>query len=1041
MRSICPRPVAVRRRHAGRVWTGSCRSPPVRTRVARKPGPGDPARNRTAHRAPAAGRIRQRRRAARKRHGTGRRHCRGSRAGDSFQLFRGPQRRSAEKNGDPDRLRQFDLRQLGHCGGGPGDRRRWQGRGRLHRLYSGAGRGSRARVAVAGRAVVIHAGAIRRVCGADRVCRATGTGGNEFGVRSQRAHWHPGQAGARVDAGPGRAGVVLDRTRTGRRPPERRAPGAVVYRRLSCIAGLALAGLDSAGSAGASARCRQFFHHHVDGRARPWCRCPRCPARRRQARCSLVVAVALTAGIACAQQPLLVYGPGGPAPAMKEAAAAFEHANGTKVTVTAGPTPSWIDHAKQDADIIYSGRRGRARGSAPLRSCGERAARARNWTAPGDDAHQLAASAAGAEPSCSPYNGPAEQGAMFARWPPSGDAVHQLVASAAIAQRPHMLKWQTGATGLPLSSPPYRQHSPQTTLNLSFEKATSSNTPAPSSAAVHLHRSSTMKLTNIKIGPRLTIAFSFVLAMLLVVATLSMTRMAAIQQAMVVITKGNNVEASMASAMRLAVDDRMIALRNIVLLKDHGEMQVQVERIRQQATDYADANQKLRQTFEVYGIMPEESALLADIKVQADAAMPLMEKIQALALSNHNDEAARLLMHDLRQIQKKWQGALAALIASENRQNQEATVQADATYATARSLTIGISMLAILTGVAVACLITRSITIPINRAVDIARTVASGDLTSDIVVQGRDETAMLLSALKEMNVSLQQIVGQVRAGTETMTNAAGEIATGNLDLSSRTEQQAGALEETASSMEELTSTVKQNDDNARQANSLAASASELAGKGGVVIASVVQTMEAINDSSKKIVEIISVIDGIAFQTNILALNAAVEAARAGEQGRGFAVVATEVRNLAHRSAAAAKEIKALIDDSVAKVGTGATLVEEAGTTMSDVVDSVRRVRDMISEIAAASHEQSMGIEQVNHAIIEMDGVTQQNAALVEQSAAAAASMQQQAVDLADLVGKFVLPSTPAIVQSLRSAEQTVSARHRAANAGLRIAAA
>ena len=355
-----------------------------------------------------------------------------------------------------------------------------------------------------------------------------------------------------------------------------------------------------------------------------------------------------------------------------------------------------------------------------------------------------------------------------------------------------------------------------------------------------------MKLTNIKIGPRLTIAFSFVLAMLLVVAILSVTRMAAIQQAMVEITKGNNVEASMASAMRLAVDDRMIALRNIVLLQDHAEMQVQVERIRQQATDYAAADQKLRQTFEVYGIMSEESALLADIKVQAEAAMPLMEKIQALGLSNHNDEAARLLMHDLRQTQKKWQGGLAALIASENRQNQEATEQADATYGTARSLTIGISMLAILTGAAVAWLITRSITIPINRAVEIAQTVASGDLTSDIVVQGRDETAMLLGALKEMNASLQQIVGQVRAGTETMTNAAGEIATGNLDLSSRTEQQAGALEETASSMEELTSTVKQNDDNARQANSLAVSASELAGKGGVVIASVVETMEAVS---------------------------------------------------------------------------------------------------------------------------------------------------------------------------------------------------
>jgi methyl-accepting chemotaxis protein len=549
-----------------------------------------------------------------------------------------------------------------------------------------------------------------------------------------------------------------------------------------------------------------------------------------------------------------------------------------------------------------------------------------------------------------------------------------------------------------------------------------------------------MKLTNIKIGPRLIIAFSIVLAMLLVVAILSVSRMAAIQQAMVNITKGNDVEASMASAMRLAVDDRMIALRNIVLLQEKAEMQVQVDRIRQQAADYAAAEQTLRQTFDAYGIQDEESAILADIKQQAAAAVPLMENIQSLGLSNNNAEATRILMHELRLVQKKWQDSLAALIASEKRQNEEATAQADATYALARNLTIGISLLALVAGLAIAWLITRSITAPINRAVAIAETVAAGDLTSEIEVHGRDETSMLLRALKTMNDSLQQIVGQVRAGTDTMTTASQEIASGNLDLSSRTEQQAGSLEETASSMEELTSTVKQNDDNARQANSLAVTASDLASKGGAVIASVVQTMEAINDSSKKIVDIISVIDGIAFQTNILALNAAVEAARAGEQGRGFAVVATEVRNLAHRSAAAAKEIKTLISDSVTKVDSGAQLVDQAGSTMNDVVDSVRRVRDMIAEITAASREQSMGIEQVNQAIIEMDSVTQQNAALVEQSAAAAASMQEQAVELADLVGKFVLPSVHAA--GMRAPVVSLRGRDlRAAGAAPRIAAA
>ncbi|KQQ47193.1 chemotaxis protein [Duganella sp. Leaf126] len=547
-----------------------------------------------------------------------------------------------------------------------------------------------------------------------------------------------------------------------------------------------------------------------------------------------------------------------------------------------------------------------------------------------------------------------------------------------------------------------------------------------------------MKLSHINIGPRLIAAFSIILAMLLAVSVLGVTRMAAIQQSMVEITKGNNVEASMASAMRLAVDDRMIALRNIVLLQDPAEMQAQADRIRQQGADYASAAQKLHQTFAVYGILPEETAILENIDAQAAAAAPLMEKVQALGLANNNAEATRILVHELRTVQRKWQDSLLALVASENRQNEEATVKADATYTLAHNLTIGISALAIAAGLVVALLITRSITAPIQRAVAIARTVAAGDLTSDIVVQGRDETALLLAALQAMNTSLQQIVGQVRAGTETMQTAAQEIAGGNLDLSSRTEQQAGSLEETASSMEELTSTVKQNDDNARQANSLAASAADLAGKGGTVIANVVQTMETINDSSKKIVDIISVIDGIAFQTNILALNAAVEAARAGEQGRGFAVVASEVRNLAHRSAAAAKEIKTLIDDSVTKVGAGAVLVDQAGATMSDVVDSVRRVRDVIGEIAAASREQSMGIEQVNQAIIEMDGVTQQNAALVEQSAAAAAAMQEQAHELADMVGKFVLAS-PAAAHAARAATPAVGTR-RAEHAGLRLAA-
>jgi methyl-accepting chemotaxis protein len=325
-----------------------------------------------------------------------------------------------------------------------------------------------------------------------------------------------------------------------------------------------------------------------------------------------------------------------------------------------------------------------------------------------------------------------------------------------------------------------------------------------------------------------------------------------------------------------------------------------------------------------------------------------------------------------------------------------------------RKTMIAIGLLAVAVGSVLAWLLARSITVPLNYAVSVARTVAAGDLTKEIEVKSKDETGQLLQALKDMNSSLVGIVGQVRSGTDLISTASGEIAAGNQDLSSRTEQQASSLEETASSMEELTSTVKQNADNARQANQLAQVASDVAVKGGEVVSEVVHTMEDINEASKKIVDIISVIDGIAFQTNILALNAAVEAARAGEQGRGFAVVATEVRSLAQRSAAAAKEIKELIGNSVEKVENGSKLVEQAGATMEEIVSSVRRVTDIMGEIMAASQEQSAGIQQVNQAITQMDQVTQQNAALVEEAAAAAESMQDQAARLSSVVGTFRL---------------------------------
>lgn len=360
---------------------------------------------------------------------------------------------------------------------------------------------------------------------------------------------------------------------------------------------------------------------------------------------------------------------------------------------------------------------------------------------------------------------------------------------------------------------------------------------------------------------------------------------------------------------------------------------------------------------------------------------------------------------------EKVQAGLAALATAMKAEVEADYAGSQETYGRIYSVLIALLTGAVALAAVMGLMITRMITGPLRVAVDVARRVAAGDLTSVVEVRSKDETGQLMAALKEMNTNLGKIVGQVRNGTDSIATASKQIAAGNADLSQRTEEQASSLEETASSMEELTSTVKQNAENAMQANQLAAGASLVAVKGGNVVGQVVTTMSSINESSKKIVDIISVIDGIAFQTNILALNAAVEAARAGEQGRGFAVVASEVRTLAQRSAAAAKEIKELISDSVSKVEDGTKLVGEAGSTMDEIVTSVKRVTDIMAEITAASQEQSEGIGQVNTAVAQMDEVTQQNAALVEEAAAAAESMQEQAQSLAQAISTFRLSET------------------------------
>ncbi|CAN7297082.1 methyl-accepting chemotaxis protein [Pseudoduganella sp. LjRoot289] len=409
-------------------------------------------------------------------------------------------------------------------------------------------------------------------------------------------------------------------------------------------------------------------------------------------------------------------------------------------------------------------------------------------------------------------------------------------------------------------------------------------------------------------------------------------------------------------------------------------------------------------------IKSEEEKKLAQEWYDKSAGLGL-EHIKAAAAAikaEQWDEAEMVLIKKINPSYRVGDVALKALAEYSDQRGKANEVTVQAGLDSSRNSTIVVLVAGVALSVFVGMLLVKAISGPLQQAMDIAIQVAEGDLTGKVEVRSGSEIGSLLTALDKMKTNLAGIVAEVRGSTDTISSASGQIAAGNMDLSERTGQQAGSLEETASSMEELTGTVKQNAENARQANSLAQSASEVAIKGGVVVAQVVDTMGSINDSSKKIVDIIGVIDGIAFQTNILALNAAVEAARAGEQGRGFAVVASEVRNLAQRSAAAAKEIKALIDDSVDKVGSGAKLVDQAGATMQEIVTSIQRVTSIMSEITQASQEQTMGLDQIHSAITQMDGLTQQNVALVEEAAAAAESLNDRAQGLTRVVSVFKL---------------------------------
>jgi len=513
-------------------------------------------------------------------------------------------------------------------------------------------------------------------------------------------------------------------------------------------------------------------------------------------------------------------------------------------------------------------------------------------------------------------------------------------------------------------------------------------------------------LNRFSIKARLIAGFGTLSVIVVAVAGLSLKSLADSTDGFTNFVRGINARADMVVQVRTAVDRRAIAARNLVLVVKPEDFEIERAQVMRAHEDVATNLKKLNEMIKDPGATDQARSLVAEID-RVEAAYGLVATdIVNLALANKRDEAIVKMDDQCRPLLAALIRATDAYANYAHARQEETIAEYAAHYENRRNLLIAISLFAVALAVAACVVITRAVSGPLSVAIDVARTVSEGDLRTRITIDGKDETSKLLGALREMNERLTTIVGRVRDASTSIAGAAREIAAGNMDLSQRTEQQAASLQETASSMEQLTSTVKQNADNAQQGSMLAANASSVAQKGSAVVGQVVSTMQEISDSSTKIADITGIIEGIAFQTNILALNAAVEAARAGEQGRGFAVVASEVRSLAQRSSSAAKEIKELIASSVDRIRDGSSLAGEAGKTMTEVTHAVARVTDIMSEIAAASSEQSRGIEQVNLAITQMDNVTQQNAALVEQAAAASRSMEEQGQQLNETVGFF-----------------------------------
>jgi methyl-accepting chemotaxis protein-1 (serine sensor receptor) len=535
------------------------------------------------------------------------------------------------------------------------------------------------------------------------------------------------------------------------------------------------------------------------------------------------------------------------------------------------------------------------------------------------------------------------------------------------------------------------------------------------------------KFENLTIKLRLAMAIISMSILLLVIGSVGLLGMGKTKNGMLVMYENSVLPGQQLSEIQKLLFGSRLRIVDPIVNPSEGGAQKSIAEVEQNIAKI----DKLWESYLSNEYLSQEDKHLTDTfsesrkSFENDVLRPTMAALRA----NNIALADKTLWEKVDPLYKAVEDALQALMKMQTEDARQNYNDSVSRFKITRNIVIAIIAAGILLALWLGTTLFFAITRPLQQALMLAGAVAQGDLTQRIEVKTKDEIGQLLQALKDMNEKLAGIVGDVRTSTEVITTATYEIASGNNDLSQRTEEQASSLEETASSMEELTSTVRQNAKNARQASELAANAAGIAVKGGKVVGEVVNTMASISTSSKKIVDIISIIEGIAFQTNILALNAAVEAARAGEQGRGFAVVAGEVRNLAQRSAAAAKEIKTLIDDSVGKVDAGSKQVDQAGATMSEIVTAVKRVTDIMSEISAASNEQRAGIEQVNQAIVQMDEVTQQNAALVEEAAASAEAMQDQADSLMEAVSIFKLGTASELTKTV-TAKSAIS-RHAA----------